>query len=554
MQTARTVSLVLVLALVAAACGDDSSSDDPTTGGAAASTTAPPGSTSTTVGSAPEGEPASVDITLDNDSATTATLGPAGGSVTATGPDGTTFTLAVPEGALLSPIEITMTPIASATGDAMGDAFGSGVELQPDGLQFLEFVELTIAGPSVDETSVAWSAQGGEDFHLVPGSASPGSITIATSHFTDFGDARDDIGSFLEATLPAGLRERVEHGVAQFESARTIDALRRWMDYLREEIAVPDVDTFDGWTANIESAFLEAGRSAETFDWTADTSGFDEVVAAMQALLDRWFTEADAFVTGFGNDCVQGDISGFFDILRVAFIGIDMVNEVGVPERPIFDTWTGLAGQCLQLGVTWQANVITTGPDDGFFSDISFGALYEFEAMGTEAVAIALGGVDPQGSHVLADEEADVPLEVEYIDGFWEGLSCSPTPGTATLAPVIAWEMPNLGDISDATITRIEVGVWISVDIVLECGAAGITADAQKAFHGGAMRMLNESRLRDGLWHFEVESDPGGGMLGQKQEGPQNLPFTYADDQGVEHPANYELWQLLTVYQRTPAG
>lgn len=134
--------------------------------------------------------PVAVTSTLDDTRAATATIGRAGGGITATGEDGTKYTFTVPPNALPEDTAITMTPIASTTGAPWSVA--RGVRFAPAGLQFYRYAALQIEPPAtlqipVDE-QVMMGAQAGELFIATPDrSAMP---RIQVLHFTDYWFAR----------------------------------------------------------------------------------------------------------------------------------------------------------------------------------------------------------------------------------------------------------------------------------------------------------------------------------------------------------------------------
>ncbi len=107
-----------------------------------------------------------------------------------------------------------------------------------------------------------------------------------------------------------------------------------------------------------------------------------------------------------------------------------------------------------------------------------------------------------------------------------------------------------------STINSIIVFVSINEPVYIDCSPAGFTldADAQFPFHGGALEKLNNHRVgRNGFWEFELEYDPdgpeevapGGGVIAQFEEGPENITFPDGE---------YKIWQLVSLYQNTPAN
>ena len=92
-------------------------------------------------------------------------------SITTKGRDGTSYTLTVPLGALLSDVDITMTPITSLSGFPISGGVG-GVDLKPHGLVFQQPVTLTVtpkggvpASTSASKVAALAADAGGADPH-----------------------------------------------------------------------------------------------------------------------------------------------------------------------------------------------------------------------------------------------------------------------------------------------------------------------------------------------------------------------------------------------------
>jgi len=92
----------------------------------------------------PSTEPVTVTTTVDQSRAVSARIGPAGGTLTATGADGSRYVLEVPADALVEEIEVGMLPIASMQGLPLSNGLAAGVQLEPEGMTFYDFVTLTI--------------------------------------------------------------------------------------------------------------------------------------------------------------------------------------------------------------------------------------------------------------------------------------------------------------------------------------------------------------------------------------------------------------------------
>lgn len=207
----ETVMVALCAALVLAGCEGDGSDSD---GGSAKPSSGSPG-TSTGDGSAPVDPPAGpgvdavkalfttppllpegvekpnpmrVDVTLDTESATTATV-PAetGGSLEATAGDGTRYVLSIPDDALLFDTEITMTPVAAAAGFDVPGTTLAGVQLEPDGLRLYDWATIEVFPASGDarQPALAYGYHGdGQELHGQPLALDPDRIVVDVLHFS----------------------------------------------------------------------------------------------------------------------------------------------------------------------------------------------------------------------------------------------------------------------------------------------------------------------------------------------------------------------------------
>ena len=170
--------------------------------------------------------PLDVTPALDTAHRAVATIGEAGGTLDATGADGTTFELSVPAGALVSDLDVSMTPLTSVAGMPF-DSLAGGVDLQPDGLQLLKPARLTItpgsATPAPDDQSFFAYEGAGKDFHNYPPVSDSSTLAIDLPHFTGGGLASGTAAqrAALDARMPAEYAAQYEA-----ESASAIRALR----------------------------------------------------------------------------------------------------------------------------------------------------------------------------------------------------------------------------------------------------------------------------------------------------------------------------------------
>ncbi|HEX8121784.1 MAG TPA: hypothetical protein VF549_11025 [Solirubrobacteraceae bacterium] len=128
--------------------------------------------------------------TLDTARAVTATLPVTGGTLNATDANGNAFQLTIPDGALLDQLEITMTPLASATGLPFSGGLVGGVQFAPDGLQLAEPATLTItpAQPVPLDRQSPFGWYGDDDLlHNALLDPDTGAIKLPITHFSGAG-------------------------------------------------------------------------------------------------------------------------------------------------------------------------------------------------------------------------------------------------------------------------------------------------------------------------------------------------------------------------------
>ncbi len=281
--THRLIFVFITFVLIISACSGGETKNDPVvstvtaeSGGSVTSTLPATVVTSDTQEAMPlTPNPAAIDITLEEGPAATTTIGDEGGSIGLADVNGTEYTLIIPEGALFSPEEITMTPIASAEGKAIGDTFLAGVSLQPEGLHFLELVTIEITGGKIDESALAFAAEsGGQDFHLTPSKPGDGAITISITHFSEFGVSVEELEELVDTIVPLAELAQLEHALAFGNDQQALAALERMTELLLAEGEIDSFEQWNSWTAQVMSLFLRAAEVTDRLDWNAKHSRF----------------------------------------------------------------------------------------------------------------------------------------------------------------------------------------------------------------------------------------------------------------------------------------
>ena len=155
--------------------------------------------------------PVTLETTLEADRAVTRRITPQGGTLIASASDGTRYRLRIPEGALLSSVEITMTPIRSLAGLPSTSGRVAAVQLEPSGLQLMKAAELAITPadsiPLREQLALAWYGAG-DDAHQYPLRVDPDRIEMDLLHFSGYGVTQAGPGH------PA--REAVRHAASEW--------------------------------------------------------------------------------------------------------------------------------------------------------------------------------------------------------------------------------------------------------------------------------------------------------------------------------------------------
>jgi hypothetical protein len=138
----------------------------------------------------PKTQPIQVTTTLDQSHATTAIIGPDGGTLSTTGADGSRFTLEIPPKALVETIEVSMIPITSMDGIPWKSGPVAAVQLEPDGQTFYGYVTLTIepAGDIPVDQAIPVGASGpGHDLYIPAVDPKSATLQLKLGHFSSAG-------------------------------------------------------------------------------------------------------------------------------------------------------------------------------------------------------------------------------------------------------------------------------------------------------------------------------------------------------------------------------
>jgi len=151
----------------------------------------------------PKPKPKNVSVAVEGSNLRAATIGNAGGSVSARAGSGALLTLTIPAGALDGSTQVSLTPVASVRGLPKAIKFRSGAQFAPEGLALAKPATLTIdGGPSGSRASaLAWFGNG-RDAHRYPVRRTASGLEITVAHFSGVG-AVDGPSSLLPSARTA---------------------------------------------------------------------------------------------------------------------------------------------------------------------------------------------------------------------------------------------------------------------------------------------------------------------------------------------------------------
>lgn len=292
--------------------------------------------------------PLNVAPTLEAGAASTATIGTAGGTITATDSRGTAFTLVIPAQALPGDTTITMTPVASIGRLPFSGGLVGAVDLKPDGLRLFRAatlrIEPQVMPPLASQAPFLYHGAG-KNFHSYPLTADRSKLELSLMHFTGGGVATAT-GAEKQAQQ-ARVPSEVESQLAQ-RNAATVDQLRsgkfnqkQFVDQLtaslREyyvKVAAPRlaaattddtlgelaIATYFGWRRQVELLGLR-GR-------------FETEIEAGQKAIPRILR--NAFERSYQR-CIAGEIAHTRRMVAIAraaaLLGIDLPNIMDRLDR-----------------------------------------------------------------------------------------------------------------------------------------------------------------------------------------------------------------------------
>ena len=140
---------------------------------------------------------------LDPGRSGVSSIGPAGGSVSATGADGSGYRLEIPAGALDATQLITLTPVISIVDLPLSGGLRAAAHFEPSGLVLGRPASLTITLAGAVPPLVAFAYGGaGSDFAVVASTIGTSTVTIPIEHFSGAGAGTPSAADFDALVAP----------------------------------------------------------------------------------------------------------------------------------------------------------------------------------------------------------------------------------------------------------------------------------------------------------------------------------------------------------------
>lgn len=492
--------------LITCACGGGAA----TTDSAGFATNTPPSSEGTSAIEAAleaPANPASIEVTFEDSASVSGVIGAEGGSLTATSMTGTTYELSIPPEALLSDVEITMTPLASAEGDPLGEAQTEGVKLEPEGLHFLRRTTLEIRGEAIGPDFLGFTADGGgEDFHLVPADPSSGALTVVVTHFSMVGASDPQVKQLLEKYQPNAPGAYEAFLVLKHNDPDAIlKALELWTNHLQRVLGNPAGRVgLESATAELFAYLIRYKDTLESEGWDPDQSMLSGIRDRNRQIVEMWLNAVDAHVNQLATSCQGGDPEAGFSIARWVIFGDIIRYEFPSESSHLPTNWAGLAANCLRFKVEWNTKVTHTDEVGSSLVEATASVILPKEVHVSAGPILAYGKVpfkEADTAELIVDEDSmDIPLP---------GCTLSVQPGEAAIELEIKVDAPNLGNMSVSYIEEMTAKVKIEEPVWIRCLEDPITLGIQRGdvWHSATVEYVNIPRDydSDGYAEFELE-------------------------------------------------
>ena len=305
--------------------------------------------------------PLAVTVVPDATHAERALVTPQGGSVTATAADGTTFDLLLPENAVLSPVELTLTP-ATVTGLPLRGGSLAAVQLEPEGLRLLAAATLLVSPPGGAFATPAgqrlvgfgWHGTGAE-LHLAPSLDLDGARQLELYHFSGVGlgaGTGDELAAQARDHPPTSAEDQAAQGLAGGGSSEPV--LRAFGQQV--------LSTCQAAAAN--EALLDAAYT-QYVAWKGLVTGAGLLAtfAAEDQLMTRALADGLRHGVEQASETCQRDHDPAQAAVILRLVSWAMLRpevQVNVPDLPRLRE---LALKCARFELTFVSQAVVTTPD-----------------------------------------------------------------------------------------------------------------------------------------------------------------------------------------------
>jgi hypothetical protein len=398
----RLIALALTFVVFGIACGSTTTTQAPETASLGATavpgqTATAPAATSTT--SLPAGfehvfevpaNPIAVKPSLDEARAVEQDIPIEGGALTATAQDGTTFVLRIPADALASTAHIRMTPVAAIQGMPFGTD-PHAVQLEPEGLHFLNFVTLTIATKSPippDQQIFFGYAGSGENLVLALPVVDSADLSIRLLHFSGAGVTSGSAVAVaqVQSRLGADVEARIASSIAaEYARLRSAELLGQSSDPIDSAAALELLQQI--YEQVVAPLIAAAESSCDAGQTAVDTLiGFERQRALFGATGGDAGTAAlPGLVNAVADRCVREEYQRCHDDHVIQHMvptwqkAVRQINQVGVADPAVLETLAAFVEKCLVFDLEFQS-MVAAGGGDGMDSYVKSTLQLRFDA------------------------------------------------------------------------------------------------------------------------------------------------------------------------------
>lgn len=347
--------------------------------------------------------------------AATATIGKAGGTVTATGADGTKFMLSVAAGSVSDGTQVTMTPLSAVSDAKWAGKFVGAVQLAPQGLPLYKGGTLTVTPrkpvPKADRVAFGENDTGSNvsEVPLTPAKGTKAPIAYLSDYgIADAPDGAEDVSppsasSIMDFYNEQGARVLDEEHDGQISSQQASEQIAELVDQAFTDVRSSEVPAGlndDDAATQASSDILSLLRTV-ALEFGEDSPKFKDFstqsITLLQEMLKAWYNRAQQQCAA---DSDLSHLPGYISRILAAERDLQLLDDASLASQRL---------QCATFEVQFDSVVTDDNSQQGpGYSGI---ATMEYKADAT------VTATDPQNDGYSGSATPTFTASGQIIDG-----------------------------------------------------------------------------------------------------------------------------------------